>query len=498
MVKTRKKQMQNPKISIIIPIYNTCKNHNSDVYLCKNIESVINQTYENIEILYVDNNSIDESVAIVESYNNPKIKILRQPLQGVSNARNLGIQNAQGEYFTFIDSDDYVSFDYIESAVKEIENADILIREFLCCDKRRKPYKSLRTKAVKLYGNDIKNIYPFIECPHNIFFKTSLIKENNILQNSDIKVGEDNLFNVEAILKAEKIKITKTANYYYQVLDNSSSNVFSDKYITFIKAYEKIFKMGLIKYGCINNACVKYFLTKYKPFYKLSLDKDEYKREFIRLLNKYSNYYKLKYRTKRKMNRLLKDGLAIDSEIVSVIIKQTTNDKSVEKCLKNIKKYLPNAEILFLNHEDVIKKSNGKYILIINSDVLLKSTKFLKYYTKYNAYDKKWHFITNRVLISSFNGKNSLFKDGSFINDWQIIFGLKEDIAKLLDVSYLSDKEEILNIIANNFIVLSSMQFDFKISKNHIKNKNFTHKKWLKIYNKYADGNEKIPLFDFW
>ena len=92
-----------PLISIIIPVYNV------EAYIAECIESVLNQSYRNLELILVDDGSQDNSAKICREYslNDSRIKFLQKENGGASDARNLGLENAKGEYVTFLDSDDY-------------------------------------------------------------------------------------------------------------------------------------------------------------------------------------------------------------------------------------------------------------------------------------------------------------------------------------------------------------------------------------------------------
>ena len=107
-------------ISIIVPVYNVEK------YVAECIESIIKQTYQNLEILLIDDGSTDNSGKICDKYaeKDKRIKIIHKENGGVSSARNLGLDLAQGEYIAFIDSDDFVSNKYIESLYSAIEHKD--------------------------------------------------------------------------------------------------------------------------------------------------------------------------------------------------------------------------------------------------------------------------------------------------------------------------------------------------------------------------------------
>ena len=104
----------NDLISIIIPIYNVEK------YMEKCLNSVVNQTYNNIEIILIDDGSKDKSREICDNYakKDNRIKVVHKENNGVSSARNTGIDMSKGKYITFIDSDDYIDTDYIETLYK--------------------------------------------------------------------------------------------------------------------------------------------------------------------------------------------------------------------------------------------------------------------------------------------------------------------------------------------------------------------------------------------
>ena len=112
------RELDMPLISVIVPVYGVEK------YIEKCLKSIINQTYENLEIILVDDGSKDKSGIICENYANKdkRIKVFHKKNGGLSDARNYGIEHSKGEYLTFIDSDDYIEDDYVEylySLIKE-------------------------------------------------------------------------------------------------------------------------------------------------------------------------------------------------------------------------------------------------------------------------------------------------------------------------------------------------------------------------------------------
>ena len=123
-------------ISVIVPVYN------SEKYLKECINSILHQTYENIEIIIINDGSTDNSLLISQELQkeDKRIKIINQKNSGVSYSRNKGIQEATGEYIMFVDSDDFIVQNYIELMYKEItkNNYDACISGMTFCDKNRK------------------------------------------------------------------------------------------------------------------------------------------------------------------------------------------------------------------------------------------------------------------------------------------------------------------------------------------------------------------------
>lgn len=118
----------NPKVSIIVPVYNTAD------YLSACLDSLLAQTYENLEIIIIDDGSTDNSPAIIESYakKDSRIKTTRQKNQGLSGARNAGLKETTGEYVTFVDSDDMIEPSMLQDMIIALEdtNSDIAVCSF--------------------------------------------------------------------------------------------------------------------------------------------------------------------------------------------------------------------------------------------------------------------------------------------------------------------------------------------------------------------------------
>ena len=108
-------------VSIIVPVYNVEK------YLRKCLDSIVNQTYKNIEVICVDDGSPDNSIDILREYRakDDRVTIIRQKNKGLSGARNTGIKNATGKYIMFIDSDDWVELNMVELMTKKMDNKNL-------------------------------------------------------------------------------------------------------------------------------------------------------------------------------------------------------------------------------------------------------------------------------------------------------------------------------------------------------------------------------------
>ena len=145
------------KVSIIIPV------HNSSKYLKKCIDSVLKQTYKNIEVICIENGSKDNSLKILKQYKTIKTYSLKE--SGISLARNYGIKKAKGEYLYFLDSDDYIKENLIEELVKKLEKD----KSDLCYAKYYSVYEEENKKEkTELYTFDILNKKQIITNLHNI------------------------------------------------------------------------------------------------------------------------------------------------------------------------------------------------------------------------------------------------------------------------------------------------------------------------------------------
>ena len=209
-------------ISVIVPVYRVEK------YLDECVASIVKQTYRNIEIILVDDGSPDNCPKMCDEWakKDDRIKVIHKANGGVSSARNAGIEQAQGKYICFVDSDDYILDNYCEVMLAKMEqyNTDIVICGLITkgkpeyvIDNDIKIEFSKKEDFVKLYRN-----FPFLS-PTNKLYKKDLIK---IPFSIGVKDGEDELFNLNYCKGIKEAIVIPESLYYYR--DNPESVTHGD------------------------------------------------------------------------------------------------------------------------------------------------------------------------------------------------------------------------------------------------------------------------------
>jgi glycosyltransferase involved in cell wall biosynthesis len=215
--------MKTPLVSVIVPIYNV------EPYLEKCLNSIINQTYKNLEIILVDDGSPDNCGKICDEYalKDKRIKVIHKLNGGLSDARNAGLDIAAGEYIAFVDSDDYIAENMYEDLVgiAQKEAADIVISGFYYIKKNG--IFSYEKSLEELNKEDI--LYQFLSDNYHSsvcskFFKAKLFQK---LRFKHIRF-EDLFIMPSLILAAEKISFTPKAYYYYLHTNETSLTSLKD------------------------------------------------------------------------------------------------------------------------------------------------------------------------------------------------------------------------------------------------------------------------------
>ena len=271
------------KVSVIIPVYNDEK------YLKQCVESVLTQTYTNLEIILVDDGSTDHTPEICEEYREKydQIRVLHKKNGGVGSSRNAGLALATGEYILFIDNDDWLEKHHIEELYKlaKENNADIAAGNFnifyedtstfsywLNDDTYFKKVYSIKEWFSLQYRTDFYNMSVVFTVPWDKLYKRSLFK--NIVYPEDAPV-EDNLTTWKVYLLANKIAYENKAIYTHRKIKSSVTASVSETDVFPLRSIEeRIAILRLIGFDTSREeAAYRYRLTLWK---KHALDKGEY------------------------------------------------------------------------------------------------------------------------------------------------------------------------------------------------------------------------------
>ena len=273
-------------VSVIVPVYN------SELYLKRCINSIVQQSYKNLEIILINDGSTDFSLSICNEFQikDSRIKLINKKNEGVSAARNQGIAHATGDYIGFVDSDDWIEKDYYYELVEAIEKnqATISVCGYISEDGNNK-IRSTQNKSVEIYNSSEAiaelfkgDIYMGHLC--NKLYKSEIFVNN--LLNEQIDMYEDLLFNVKAMTKGEKVVFIPTFGYHYIRHPNSSSAAINDKYFTVIHAY-KLMKQEL---EISSPSAIKYFNKSQIRLYIVTairmVNSENYNKEYSHLIVK--------------------------------------------------------------------------------------------------------------------------------------------------------------------------------------------------------------------
>jgi len=258
-------------VSIITPVYNVEK------CIERSINSVINQTSKDFELLLIDDGSKDNSIERAKNLlENSDItyRIITQENSGVSSARNRGIQEASGEYITFLDSDDYIDSKFIDLMYKKAQKteSDVVFCDYSEVDSKGNILVKNRTKYIENFisGKEaaIKQLRDDITIGmRNAIYKTSIIKENSLLFDQNRKYGEDMIFIVKALLYASKVISVNEVLAFYVIWENSVTQNVSLKHLDCYYSYVDLLK-DIRRDGKLKD--IEKFLVEFKIPYSIS------------------------------------------------------------------------------------------------------------------------------------------------------------------------------------------------------------------------------------
>lgn len=240
-----------PKISVIIPVYNTEK------YLAKCLDSVINQTLEDIEIICINDGSTDNSDKILLEYANKdsRIKIIEQRNMKQGAARNRGFEIAQGEYIGYVDSDDWIDLDYYEklycAAVKSDSDIALATNVRIGGKKTKKRLNIKEEKRVTGLQDKFDICKQFKDqCPVNKIYRKDFLVKNNITWPEGVYC-EDKIYTLKAVYYANAV-ITVPGIYYYYFRRPESTVLKNSKKMRVDKKKAKREMLDFLKQHCVN------------------------------------------------------------------------------------------------------------------------------------------------------------------------------------------------------------------------------------------------------
>lgn len=239
---------EQPLISVIVPVYKAEK------YLPACLDSLLAQTYQNFELLLVDDGSPDKCWEILQQYaaQDARVRIFRKENGGVSSARNFGLRQAKGEYIGFVDSDDFVAPQYLEWMHRALQQTNT---ELAVCGYRKVPKEAdpagiapvaekpeIKTFLLAEYSFDYTQCEAANQYVWRILYKRSLCKE--LYFDEQLFIGEDTFFFVQVLLQAKGLALVKAPLYFYRIWPESAcQRPFTQKHYTAVETWSRIYEM---------------------------------------------------------------------------------------------------------------------------------------------------------------------------------------------------------------------------------------------------------------
>lgn len=248
--------MLKPKISVIVPVYK------AEAHLCRCVDSILSQTFKDFELLLIDDGSPDKSGEICDEYarKDSRVRVFHKKNGGVSSARNVGLDNARGEWVAFVDSDDYIENGYLATLNLVEQGTEVIHFGFKKETSDKSIYNCFEFKHPKLVPLEIffTKQY-FSSCSVSYFFAKSLVE--SIRFNENLKYSEDRQFIIQVLLHTKSnIQLVNNICYIYTYNENSATNTKRSlkHYIDDLLAFQNI-----IEYININNINVRHSVIKY-------------------------------------------------------------------------------------------------------------------------------------------------------------------------------------------------------------------------------------------
>ncbi len=239
------------RVGVIIPVYNTGS------YLYKCVDSILNQSYGNMEIIIVDDGSNEETASICDEVAtwDCRIRLVHKKNEGVSIARNTGIVLATGEYVGFVDSDDWIEQDMFSTLIYEIESSKV---DVVMCDattvwdngKTELDTFVCLPKSCILYKSDITPIrqLELAGSSCRVLYRTRQLREYGILFPAGLKFSEDRIFNMIVLGRSSRVRYIKKSFYNRYVREGSCVNTFFKDFVDVTLRVNEVMKNVLLTY----------------------------------------------------------------------------------------------------------------------------------------------------------------------------------------------------------------------------------------------------------
>ena len=219
--------MKSSLVSIILPCYNASS------YIKETIGSVLDQTFQNFEIIVINDGSTDSSSSIIETIKDDRIHLGEQENQGVSSSRNNGIALAKGEFIVFLDADDLLHPSFLERRVFRIRKSSaiacassvvLIDNKGNKIEKNKNYFAANKTTQILEFNDEI------VTCPSSYLFKTAFLKKHNLSFNKNLQSSADKYFLLE-VLKQGEIELIKDSPMNYRVLNESMSHKITKNFL---------------------------------------------------------------------------------------------------------------------------------------------------------------------------------------------------------------------------------------------------------------------------
>lgn len=264
------------KISVIVPMYNC------EAFIEKCIHSLLNQTYDNLEIIIIDDGSTDSSYAICSALaeNDSRVHLLQQVNSGVSAARNAGLKYATGDYIGFVDSDDYVTSEMFAALNEAAEKnqADIVECGYFKADINGQVTLTVTFEADVIHNNQEMMKKAFLGWNTEDFCCNKLYARAlfNDVKFPGFHYSEDYYVNYRVMAKSQtKVTIAEPHYYYVQHDSNATSGNFNDKKMDVINAGEAVLSLVEKDFPLLKDYAIIYLLENLRYLYLLTLSGDK-------------------------------------------------------------------------------------------------------------------------------------------------------------------------------------------------------------------------------